>query len=204
MLMYAWLAAVGLMASRNKLHWACLLSLLLFFFGWCAFELEGIGEYKLPIPFIWRLGIGFDGVRIGLLGAFFYAGSCLYLFRKALPLNGWVAIVLCAASALLDHPTYTTILAWIAIPYASIVFAHRAPSLFRRLKGVDYSYGIYIYAFPVQQAVSQFGIRNELDWFTVLAISALITVLLAAISWHFIEHPALAWKARLLPRETRG
>lgn len=55
----------------------------------------------------------------------------------------------------------------------------------------DYSYGIYIYAFPVQQIVV-----NELhyDFYGSMAISALITIFFAAASWHLVERKFLPYR----------
>ena len=203
-LMYAWLAIIGLLMSHKRVKAVCLLSLIFFSSSWYICRVFGIDQYKLPLPLIWQLGIGFDGIQIAMLGAFFFCGSCLYLFRTNVPLSVWIAIPLCIACALIDSQVYAVVLAWITIPYTAIVFAQMAPPLFRRLKGVDYSYGIYIYAFPIQQTVSLFGFHNGLGWFAALVISALTTLALAATSWHFVEHPALTWKARLLPREKSG
>src|SRR3546814_6239676 len=53
----------------------------------------------------------------------------------------------------------------------------------------DYSYGMYIYAFPVM-----IGLRHWLDWethFMLAAATALATFPLAAFSWHYVEKPVL-------------
>ncbi|WP_426510735.1 acyltransferase family protein [Dactylosporangium sp. McL0621] len=60
----------------------------------------------------------------------------------------------------------------------------------------DYSYGIYIYAFPVQQAVAHFG---GAAWGLVpyVALCLPLVLLVAAASWHLVERPALALKHRV-------
>src|SRR3546814_55281 len=53
----------------------------------------------------------------------------------------------------------------------------------------DYSYGMYIYAFPVM-----IGLRHWLNWeshFMLAAATALATFPLAAFSWHYVEKPVL-------------
>ncbi|WP_237712957.1 acyltransferase [Serratia sp. M24T3] len=61
----------------------------------------------------------------------------------------------------------------------------------------DFSYGIYIYAFPVQQIVI-----NELGmgFYTSMLLSISITFVLAVISWFFIEKPAIEWSRRVIKR----
>ena len=56
----------------------------------------------------------------------------------------------------------------------------------------DYSYGIYIYAFPVQQTLVSFWPEMALPAY--LLSTLVITVALAALSWHFVEKPALKLK----------
>lgn len=56
----------------------------------------------------------------------------------------------------------------------------------------DYSYGLYIYAFPTQQLISYYhpGIRQYALF--GMAFPCILTV--AVLSWHFIEKPALRHK----------
>jgi peptidoglycan/LPS O-acetylase OafA/YrhL len=57
----------------------------------------------------------------------------------------------------------------------------------------DYSYGLYILCFPIQQAFVAFDPAIG-PW--ALLVCSFPAVLAAAIlSWHFIEHPALRQKA---------
>lgn len=71
---------------------------------------------------------------------------------------------------------------------------------FRRME--DYSYGIYIYAFPVSQAVEHYS--PSLSPFTNAVLTFVATLPLAALSWHIIEKPALSLKHRLLMRRQAG
>lgn len=48
----------------------------------------------------------------------------------------------------------------------------------------DYSYGIYIYAFPIQQLVINY---TYLGVYSGLVLTACITLLMASLSWHFVE-----------------
>lgn len=55
----------------------------------------------------------------------------------------------------------------------------------------DISYGVYIYAFPVQQSVVSL-LDNAVSPFVLFCYSVPVTYLLAALSWRFVERPALA------------
>lgn len=66
----------------------------------------------------------------------------------------------------------------------------------------DISYGVYIYAFPVQQLLAILAVANDAPlWFGVLA--TVLTLPLAVLSWVCIERPALRLKA-VLTRATRA
>lgn len=58
----------------------------------------------------------------------------------------------------------------------------------------DYSYGVYIYAYPVQQCLLSAGVLRY-GMAAYIALVALITLLLAFASWHLVEKRALAWKS---------
>ncbi|WP_226858226.1 acyltransferase family protein [Diaphorobacter aerolatus] len=67
------------------------------------------------------------------------------------------------------------------------------PVLHRAGRFGDFSYGLYIYAFPVQQLVV-WASANQLGFPVALAITLMSTLTLAALSWHWIEKPALSLK----------
>jgi len=82
------------------------------------------------------------------------------------------------------------------MPYLAITLAYRLPEIFTRVNGHDFSYGLYLYAFPVQQTISQFMPHVKENWLLALVLSTIISGLLALISWYFIEKPSLAFKSR--------
>ena len=70
----------------------------------------------------------------------------------------------------------------------------RTPYVARTARFGDFSYGLYLYAFPVQQLViDEWGVRGTtVNFLVVLAITSVFAVL----SWHLVERPALALKDR--------
>jgi peptidoglycan/LPS O-acetylase OafA/YrhL len=62
--------------------------------------------------------------------------------------------------------------------------------LFNRLG--DYSYGLYIYAFPIQQTLRQYFV--DIGPLQLFAAASVLTLLCAMLSWHLIEEPALCLK----------
>ncbi|MDK3020791.1 acyltransferase family protein [Pseudodonghicola flavimaris] len=127
------------------------------------------------------------------LGLPFLVGVCFYLWQDRIPLSpviagGLVLLVLLLRPTPLFLPVFILALAyglfWLG-------FA-RTPRLqvYNRLG--DYSYGTYIYAFPVQQTVAEAGVgMGGMTPLGHLAIAVPVTFALAALSWHLIEAPAL-------------
>lgn len=69
---------------------------------------------------------------------------------------------------------------------------------FKSLVNNDYSYGIYIYHWPIMQMIrSTFSPLTPLELFI---LTATIALPMAAISWRFIERPSMKWVRRFLRR----
>ena len=117
----------------------------------------------VPLPALWRLGLAFDWMQIATLGVFFFAGTLLRLFL--VPRSALVMAMLFVACALAPPGAPTTLAVWAALPYATILVASNAPH-FMRFRGPDYSYGIYVYAYPLQQLVVHYA--YDLGWLASL------------------------------------
>jgi peptidoglycan/LPS O-acetylase OafA/YrhL len=79
------------------------------------------------------------------------------------------------------------------LAFATIAAAFTARPLSNKLlSGTDISYGIYIYHSVVINVIVQLGMMNSM--LSVGAVFA-ISIILALLSWHLIEKPALACKS---------
>lgn len=79
------------------------------------------------------------------------------------------------------------------VPVAVIYIGTRSWPLMRSAgRFGDLSYGIYIYAWPVQQLAVAF--LPGASFATLLAVSLVVTTALAWCSWRLVEKPALAFK----------
>lgn len=93
---------------------------------------------------------------------------------------------------------------YIFLPYLLLFLAYVPGGYVREFNHFgDYSYGIYIYAFPIQQVISSF---NYIDSpFIMFVISLFLTLLLAIPSWHFLEKRVLKAKMhRRYPHSVRN
>ena len=128
-----------------------------------------------------------------MLGATFVLGSLAYSVRARLHLS-WIFLgVLTAVWVATWGGGWTQATGILAIAFAVLVLAFRTPAWLRRLTAPgDVSYGIYVYAFPVQQSVA--AIWGAIDPLLMMAIAFPITYCLAFLSWRLVERPALALK----------
>ncbi len=132
------------------------------------------------------------------LGVDFLAGAVLYHWKP--PLRSSLALgcgVLLAISFLTVgfRLASATVGAYVVI-YLALSSSVRLPRLAR---WGDFSYGIYIWAFPVQQAVAE-ALGPKVTWYWDAALSLPVVVIVATLSWHWIEAPALATKRRWASR----
>ena len=76
------------------------------------------------------------------------------------------------------------------IAYVLFFLAYVPAGAIRKYNALgDYSYGVYIYAFPVQQAL--LALFPQLTVAALMSASAALTLMLAILSWHGIEKRAL-------------
>lgn len=131
-----------------------------------------------------------------ICGAYFYVGAAMFLLgvdKVLVPAATLVAIV----SMMLLQPWIEVLrlAGFLLIPIAAPSFA-LAPEIriFKRICPGDYSYGIYIYAFPIQQTLAHFYPQMDTGFYVVTAI--VLTLVPAVMSWHLIEKKALALKPK--------
>ncbi len=79
------------------------------------------------------------------------------------------------------------------IASAVLYFAYGAALPKLRLPG-DYSYGLFLWGYPIQQMLS--SLWPTLGPYRFFVVSLTITAVFAVASWHWIEKPALRWKSR--------
>jgi peptidoglycan/LPS O-acetylase OafA/YrhL len=141
------------------------------------------------------------------LGLYFLLGAVFYINAKYIPLNLTGLLLLSTALGAMYfaavRPTgfnavYATWFSYLIL-YLSFHPKLKLPDLG---KHGDFSYGLYLYAFPVAQiCILLLGADNP--WL-ILLLGFIITMLLAVFSWFAVEKPALRLKGRLLAREGKA
>jgi peptidoglycan/LPS O-acetylase OafA/YrhL len=129
----------------------------------------------------------------------FFGGSLLYALRDRVPLDWRLTVV--AAVVFATAPQFPgglrPLLLALALPYLVLVAAYATPAALRRLTAPgDVSYGLYLWAFPVQQIVIH-AAGGSLAPLWVLVATFPISYAVALCSWRLIEAPSLRLKGRL-------
>lgn len=132
----------------------------------------------------------------------FLVGSALYLMKDRLPYSGLlalgvvmglVALGLWGETSLYSNPIFIGVIAF-PLAYLVVWIGLTPIPIPRLLESGDYCYGIYLYHFPILQALQ--SVFDFPSWWT-LAIAGLLPVTLFAIfSWHSIEKPVLKMRKR--------
>ncbi|MBO9555501.1 acyltransferase [Cellulomonas sp.] len=122
---------------------------------------------------------------------FFLAGSFLYMIRDRISFSWPIALLATAVGlvAVLNVPRWGPQLAAPLLAYVILWVGAVLPSP-KLVQRHDVSYGVYIYAWPVQQLLALAGAYTlNLALYDALAI--ILTLPLAAASWFLIERPVL-------------
>ncbi len=136
-------------------------------------------------------GLDFYDSKLGLS---FALGSVFAAWQGSIRPSAWLGLALLVAAPFLPYSPLqmaswvlglSMLVLWLAL-YGSWL-----PVIPARVG--DWSYGVYLYGFPVQQCLAFLGSHLwGVGWLALT--STLLTLVLAGLSWHLIEKPAMRWK----------
>jgi len=191
---YIGLALIGVCGFLRNRHWTlCLLGV------WLALTTiiahSGLSPYRADFPYPAHSGLW--GFLLRLVPCYL-AGVVVYLYRKSIGLN---LLSVAVAGAVLVGACFVPLGLLTAIPLAGsylLVTAAYSPviRLHHFARFGDFSYGTYLYAFPVQQMLVRYG-RASMSPMLLFLMATPITAVLAAASWHLIEKRFLS-RSRVL------
>lgn len=141
------------------------------------------------LPVIW-LNLG----ELSRLACIFLMGALLATENELLLKNRMIAVVcatgLVAIGFVMNIYHY---IAFLCVPYLIIHLGLMYNKTISRVTSRgDYSYGIYLWGFPIQQALVFFTDIEEPQYLTLVALP--IAYVFGFMSWHGIEHPFLKLK----------
>jgi peptidoglycan/LPS O-acetylase OafA/YrhL len=132
---------------------------------------------------------------------YFFVGALFYAWRDRIPVAAWHIPVLAAICYAMLLSRYSVFVAPVFLVYLTVNIGMVAmPEVSRLMRG-DCSYGLYLYHFPIAQAllttVPAFRGQGWLLFGATLACALPV----AALSWHLVEKPTLRLKVLVSRRE---
>jgi peptidoglycan/LPS O-acetylase OafA/YrhL len=127
----------------------------------------------------------------------FWVGATAFLYaeRIVLRFSWFTAAALAYYLSILFN--FMAPLAAIPLIYCMVYLGMTAFPLWDRLVKSDYSYGIYLYGFPIMQSLLALllpfigGWKHSSQLLALFPLTLIVTISFAAFSWRFIEKPAL-------------
>ncbi|MDE5443890.1 acyltransferase family protein [Bradyrhizobium sp. CSA207] len=129
----------------------------------------------------------------------FLCGVALFLNRSRIAYSPWLFLASAAGFvvSVLASTRAGEDLAAIFIAYLTVYLGLLNFSTGPIAKVADYSYGVYLYGFPVQQTVAQL-LPDHRVWYVNFGLSLAVTLIFAIASWHLLESKVMARKKIIL------
>lgn len=190
---YALFAIAGVSGLLARRAWiaATTVAVALYYAGWQLRGEDIVSFFKLSIERQYLIEFG----------ACFFFGTAMCLYWEQLRQHRAVLAAACACLAILPYLLGRPVLAGLlAVPAVAIAFGTASWPFLRGFDQLgDLSYGIYLYAFPVQQTII-WSLGDRMEWWPRLILTTACTLVCAFVSWHLIEKRALTLK----PRSRKG
>ena len=184
---YMIIAVLVLLGVLRRAPWLILACLAIFYSA-------ALGAAFAPSIFP-RVSVEFSDRFFVNLTLAFLLGATLAVFGPRVVLDGRLAL---AAGALVV--VTLAVRGWVLVGYPAFAYlliytAARLPAGWRKIGAKnDYSYGMYVYGFLVQQFTAYWG-WHKWGYVPWVADTLLVTAGCAVVSWHLVEKPALRLKA---------
>jgi len=128
---------------------------------------------------------------------YFLIGS-IFAIRNDKTYDYRIAIILLIIWIMTLKSFIFVLFSFLALPYIILTFANaKIPAINKFGIFGDFSYGLYIFAFPIQQTIVMLA-GKDLTIFTFFISSFFITLGFAIVSWKMIESKALKLKIKLV------
>jgi len=141
---------------------------------------------------------------------YFVGGIFFYIFRFKIPHTGYLAvasicfiiIISVIGSAYFKSRLYHLLFMPVIVYLTAYIGLMEIPDIPLYKRG-DYSYGMYLYGFPLQQTLILM-LGPQLGVWPHFAMSMLVTTAMAMFSWHFIEKPILRLRKKFSYTARKG
>ncbi len=120
----------------------------------------------------------------------FAVGAAFYVWRGSIPLRSSIGLILVILTAFsYSTPLFQTVFVCALSYWVFLIGLAEYPLLLAYNRSGDYSYGVYIYAFPFQQLMASLEVTEPV---VNMALAFPLTLAMAVFSWHIVEKPALS------------
>jgi peptidoglycan/LPS O-acetylase OafA/YrhL len=180
-LLIALLGIVGILTRHRAVVLGLLVGCYVFMLSWLVDP--SWAERVLPAfrdPFVARFAF------------VFLLGTACALYAERIEIDDRLGILAAAIFLITLHWGGYLLLGYPALAYLCLYLAVRLPIVSFDKYG-DFSYGTYIYAFPIQQLLALYGMQRHGIW-AFMAASLLLATAAAFVSWHVVEKPAMKLK----------
>ena len=179
---YLGIFAFGLFGvlSRRSLMTALIVCLMA---AWVFVEIED-PKLHLKVSHLLNLGLPFA------------VGTLMWLWKGCLPLSLALVWGMWGLTFIVQDTVFFGLVLIMALAYSTMWLSFVPSGWLRHYNRVgDYSYGVYIYAFPAQGLAV--WIAGPMLPFENMLLSLPICLIPSIISWHFLEKPALTRRRRV-------
>ncbi|EEA01968.1 acyltransferase 3 [Burkholderia sp. H160] len=156
-----------------------------------------IGANVLLVAFAHHPGAGATTVHGPMLVLSFFYGVCAYQFRNRIVWSSWLCVLSGVVALICLSVRGADYFAALPATYLTVYLGLTQPRRYRFIASGDYSYGIFLYGFPIQQTVAALLGPAALTWYVHFPISLTVTLLFATMSWHGVEKRALKLRSLL-------
>jgi peptidoglycan/LPS O-acetylase OafA/YrhL len=174
---------------------------------WLIVQLIPVGRIKVfkiilvlsaVISWILLILVHFNVVNTGgkslKLFYMFFSGASFYILREKIILSPilFSFFLLLLVGSSFDRDIFFVSYV-VVVGYFILYFAYVPSGIVRKYNNIgDFSYGVYVYSFPVQQSVA--ALIPGVSPLVMFAFSSIATLILAVLSWSFVEKSALHLK----------
>lgn len=186
------------MLFKQRMKWVLLVAFLAIWGTFTYWE-SFLGSNPVTLRFI-----HLELYHLLVFSLYFMGGSLFFLFQNQVPVRGrWVIVLLSILGLVYYLSAFRGVLPlsangmvkFILVPYAILYLGFIKGRINQFNKVGDLSYGLYIYAFPIQQLVILFALPGIIGVNLLFVLSFLLVLPLAWCSWNWVEKPSLKFKS---------
>lgn len=152
------------------------------------------------------IDFGSIGLKVGVLTEYkwffelmfyFMLGTVMYLYKDKIIMSPKFFLLACIVFCCGIFINKIDIVIYFTFPYI-VIYLSTLKTIFQTKKIGDFSYGLYIYAFPIQQLLVYYLKNHIHNIYVYILLSIICTLIVSVFSWFLVEKPFLSLKKKTL------